>query len=66
MMSRGVATAVMAFLPVSAGIPDTESFPMYALTVITFGVLFMTLSLAVYRKQAAHEQGVVSPPPQSA
>ncbi|MEQ1796182.1 MAG: cation:proton antiporter [Nitrospira sp.] len=65
MMPRGVATAVMAFLPVSAGIPDTEMFPMYALTVITFGVLFMTLSLAVYRNQAAHEQGLVIPPPQS-
>lgn len=53
MMPRGVATAVMAFLPASAGIPDTEDFPMYALTVITFGVLFMALSLAVYRRAAS-------------
>jgi potassium/hydrogen antiporter len=55
MMPRGVATAVMAFLPASAGIPDTEHFPMYALTVITFGVLFMALSLALYRHTAGEE-----------
>lgn len=56
MMPRGVATAVMAFLPASAGIPHTENFPMYAVTVITLGVLFMTLSLAAYRSKAAQEQ----------
>lgn len=49
MMPRGVATAVMSFLPASAGIPETENFPIYALTVITLGVVFMTLSMAVYR-----------------
>jgi cell volume regulation protein A len=63
MMPRGVATAVMAFLPASMGIPGTESFPMYALTVITLGVLFMTLSLALYRSLAsgAESQRAVSP-----
>lgn len=55
MMPRGVATAVMAFLPASAGIPNTEDFPMYALTVITLGVVFMTLSLALYRSLASRE-----------
>lgn len=58
MMPRGVATAVMAFLPASAGIPDTEDFPIYALTVITLGVLFMTLSLAIYRSLASREQSL--------
>jgi potassium/hydrogen antiporter len=66
MMPRGVATAVMAFLPASAGIPETESFPLYALTVITLGVVFMTLALAVYRNQAAHEPSLTSSAPQSA
>lgn len=65
MMPRGVATAVMAFLPASAGIPDTEVFPMYALTVITLGVLFMTLSLAFYRNQVDHEQRLAAASPQS-
>lgn len=55
MMPRGVATAVMAFLPASAGIPGTESFPMYALTVIALGVVFMTLSLGIYRMLSGHE-----------
>lgn len=55
MMPRGVATAVMAFLPASAGIQNTEDFPMYALTVITLGVVFMTLSLALYRSLASRE-----------
>lgn len=63
MMPRGVATAVMAFLPASAGIPETESFPMYALAVITLGVVFMTLSLAVYRKMAEPGQVLASPSP---
>jgi potassium/hydrogen antiporter len=64
MMPRGVATAVMAFLPASAGIPDTESFPMYAVTVITLGVVFMTLSLAVYRHLPSPEQEFPSPSPE--
>lgn len=50
MFPRGVATAVMAFLPTAAGIPDTEAFPMYALTVIALGVVGMTVVLAVHRR----------------
>lgn len=61
MMPRGVATAVMAFLPASAGIPNTENFPMYALTVITLGVVFMTLSMAIYRNVIGDEQKAPAP-----
>ncbi|WP_455242494.1 cation:proton antiporter domain-containing protein [Petrachloros mirabilis] len=61
MMPRGVATAVMAFLPASAGIPNTENFPMYALTVISLGVVFMTLSLAIYRNLTGDEREAPSP-----
>lgn len=50
MFPRGVATAVMAFLPTAAGIPNTQSFHMYALTVITLGVVGMTVALAVHRR----------------
>lgn len=64
MMPRGVATAVMAFLPASAGIPETESFPLYALTVITLGVVFMTLALAVYRNLGSHDQALPNPSPE--
>ena len=47
---RGVATAVMAFLPVSSGIPGTELFPMYALTMIVMGVVGMTIVLMIYQR----------------
>lgn len=50
MFPRGVATAVMAFLPVATGIPGTELFPMYALTVIVMGVVGMTIVLAIYQR----------------
>lgn len=50
MFPRGVATAVMAFLPVATGIPGTDLFPMYALTVIVMGVVGMTIVLTVYQR----------------
>lgn len=50
MLPRGVAAAVMAFLPTSSGISDTELFPLYALTVIALSVLYMTGALAVERR----------------
>lgn len=51
MFPRGVATAVMAFLPISTGIPGTELFPIYALTVIVLCVLGMTLVLTLYQRR---------------
>lgn len=63
MMPRGVATAVMSFLPASAGIQNTEDFPMYALTVITLGVVFMTLSMALYRSLSPRESVRAVPVP---
>lgn len=50
MFPRGVATAVMAFLPISTGIPGTELFPIYALTVIVLCVFGMTLVLTLYQR----------------
>lgn len=50
MFPRGVATAVMAFLPVATGIPGTELFPMYALTVIVMGVVGMTILLTIHQR----------------
>jgi len=51
MFPRGVATAVMAFLPIASGIPETELFPIYALTVIVFGVVGMAVILALYQRR---------------
>jgi Na+:H+ antiporter len=53
MLPRGLAAAVMAFLPTSAGIPDTERFPLYTLSVIALSVLYMTAALAWERRQSA-------------
>lgn len=50
MFPRGVATAVMAFLPIATGIPDTDLFPTYALTVIVLGVIGMTIVLTIYQR----------------
>ena len=52
MLPRGLATAVMAFLPAHAGLPGTELFPMYALTVIALSVVYMTIALAMERRRA--------------
>jgi len=56
MFPRGVATAVMAFLPIASGIEGTELFPIYALTVIVLGVTGMTVILTVYQRWSAAEK----------
>lgn len=65
MFPRGVATAVMAFLPVATGIPGTELFPMYALTVIVMGVVGMTIVLAVYQRWTTSAESSQTPQPSS-
>lgn len=49
MMPRGLATAIMAFLPASAQylIPNTESFPTYAMFAILASNLIMTLAVTL-------------------
>jgi cell volume regulation protein A len=39
---RGLATAVVAFMPMQAGIPGTSLFPLYAFVVIVLSNLYMT------------------------
>ncbi|GKS56922.1 hypothetical protein YTPLAS18_04490 [Nitrospira sp.] len=68
MFPRGIATAVMAFLPTATGIPDTELFPVYALSVILLGVIGMTVILAVHQRwnpSAAHRAAPQSAPSSS-
>lgn len=63
MLPRGIATAVMAFLPAAEGIPGTQLFPVYALSVIALGVLYMTGALALERRLTgkAMELGAQAP-----
>ncbi len=63
MFPRGVATAVMAFLPISTGIPDTELFPVYALTVIVLGIIGMTIILTIHQRWGQSEEIVPSVQP---
>ncbi len=62
MLPRGVATAVMAFLPPASGIPNTDLFPIYALTVIALGVMYMTAALAIERRMAREMVGPAPDP----
>lgn len=42
MLPRGLATAVMAFLPLQRGVPGTDLFPIYAFLVIVLTNIHMT------------------------
>ncbi len=65
MFPRGVATAVMAFLPTATGIPDTELFPTYALTVILLGVVGMTIVLTLYKRSPLSSEPLPAAQPSS-
>ncbi len=52
MIPRGLAAAVMAFVPASQGITGTESFPLFALLIIGFSVLYMTVALYAEQRQS--------------
>ena len=62
MMPRGLATAIMAFLPASAQylIPHTESFPTYAMFAILTSNLIMTFSVTLGEIQL-RKKGNLSP-----
>lgn len=51
MLPRGLASAVLASMPVSAGIEGTEAFPSYAFVVIIVTNLIMTISLFLRQHQ---------------
>jgi potassium/hydrogen antiporter len=41
-LPRGLATAVVAFLPMQSGVPGTNLFPVYAFAVIVLSNVYMT------------------------
>lgn len=51
MLPRGLASAVLASMPVAAGIDGTQAFPSYAFSTIIVTNLIMTLSLYLWRRQ---------------
>jgi len=50
MIPRGLAAAVMAFVPAGQGLAGTESFPLFALLIIGLSVLYMTVALSIERR----------------
>ncbi len=56
MLPRGLATAVMAFVPASMGVPGTDTFPLFALLIIGFSVLYMTGAMYVETRPAATKE----------
>ncbi len=60
MLPRGVATAVMAFVPMTTGISDTELFPVYALSVIALGVVYMTVAITIEGRLSPNVAGQAS------
>jgi cell volume regulation protein A len=59
LLPRGLATAVMAFLPGQSGLPGVELFPVYAFIVIVLTNLFMTAGILFSERQLMREGGAV-------
>ncbi len=65
---RGLATAVVAFLPVQAGIVGAEGFPLFAFAIIVLSNLYMTGGVLFAERQlrsAAPDDPLTAQPPPS-
>ncbi len=56
MLPRGLATAVMAFLPAQYGVSGTELLPVYAFTIIVLTNVLMTGGIIVAERRLAREK----------
>ncbi|MBN2338235.1 MAG: cation:proton antiporter [Acidobacteria bacterium] len=61
MLPRGLATAVMAFLPVQLGIPGAELFPIYAFIVIVVSNIQMTGGVIFAERRLGRERAAEKP-----
>ncbi len=59
MLPRGLATAVMAFIPAQYGISGTEALPIYAFTVIVLTNILMTAGVFFAERRLRHESCTV-------
>lgn len=48
MIGRALATAIMAYMPLNAGIPGTKDFPEYAFLVIIITNVILTAGVYAY------------------
>jgi cell volume regulation protein A len=52
MLPRGLAAAVLASLPLTSGIPNSQDFPEIAFIVIITTIVICTVGVAVLKKRA--------------
>lgn len=55
MIGRALATAIMAYMPLSNGIPGTKDFPEYAFLVIIITNIILTAGVYLYSKASWSE-----------
>lgn len=63
---RGLATAVVAFLPVQAGVAGTELFPLYAFVMIVLSNLYMTGGVLLAERELRMTKGEEVATPEAA
>lgn len=52
MLPRGLAAAVLASLPLTSGVPNSQDFPEIAFIVIIATIVICTIGVAVLKKRA--------------
>jgi cell volume regulation protein A len=60
MLPRGLASAVLATMPVAANIKDTEPFLEYTFAVIVLTNIIMTIGVFIFEKKQGSSMGVYS------
>lgn len=60
MLPRGLASAVLATMPVAANIKDTEPFLEYTFAVIVLTNIIMTIGVFIFEKKQGGSMGVYS------
>jgi len=60
---RGLATAVVAFIPMQAGIAGTSTFPLYAFAIIVLSNLYMTGGVLLAERKLRRSSLAAAPAP---
>ena len=61
MIGRALATAIMAYMPLNAGIAGTQDFPEYAFLVIIITNILLTGGVYTYSRYANNENKITEP-----
>jgi NhaP-type Na+/H+ and K+/H+ antiporter len=58
MLPRGLAAAVLASLPFTSGIPDSEVFPEIAFMVILTTIIICTVGVFIYQNKKSIKEKI--------